>query len=327
MNAYNSPILYTVVVPEDKAGARLDKVLADALPDLSRTRIKALIETGHVKLSASNETLDAANHVKVGEQYELTVPPAVAAVPEPQAIPLDVIFEDDDLLVVNKSAGLVVHPAAGHADGTLVNALLAHCGDSLSGIGGVTRPGIVHRLDKDTSGLLLVAKNDLAHRGLSEQLAEHTLERAYKALVWGLPKPQQGEIEGNIGRSTANRKKMAVVPRGGKTALTRYRVSRSIGTKATLVECRLATGRTHQIRVHLAHIGHPVIGDPLYSRGTRRRLPKIDADTRSQISAFKRQALHAFLIGFTHPKSGETLRFEIDVPIDFNELVKSLDEL
>jgi 23S rRNA pseudouridine1911/1915/1917 synthase len=327
MNAKNSSISYTVVVPEDKAGARLDRVLADALPDLSRTRIKALIEAGHVTLSASNETLDASNHVKEGEQYELIVPPAIAALPEPQDIPLDIIFEDDDLLVINKPAGLVVHPAAGHADGTLVNALLAHCGDSLSGIGGVMRPGIVHRLDKDTSGLLMVAKNDQAHRGLSEQLAEHTLERAYKALVWGLPKPQQGDIEGNIGRSSANRKKMAVVPRGGKTALTRYRVSRSIGTKASLVECRLATGRTHQIRVHLAHIGHPVIGDPLYSRGTRRSLPKIDTDIRLKISAFKRQALHAFLIGFTHPKSGEKLSFEIDVSLDFNELISSLDEI
>ena len=327
MNSSFPSIPYTVVVPEDKAGARLDKVLSDALPELSRTRIKALIDAGHVKSRTSSGPLEASKSVKAGETFEITVPPAVPALPVPQNIPLDIVFEDEDLLVVNKPAGLVIHPAAGHADGTLVNALLAHCGDSLSGIGGVTRPGIVHRLDKDTSGLLLVAKNDQAHRSLSAQLAEHTIERAYKALVWGIPKPQQGKIEGNIGRSSANRKKMAVVTHGGKTAQTRYRVSQPVGSVASLVECRLATGRTHQIRVHLADIGYPVIGDPLYSRGTRRRLPKISTESRNRIMAFKRQALHAFLLGFTHPKSGKMHRYEIELSHDFNELISFLDEI
>ncbi len=325
MNSSFAPNTYTVVVSEDKAGARLDKVLADALPELSRTRIKALIEAGHV--TSGSGITDAARHVRAGERFDVVVPEPVPALPEPQVIPLEIVFEDEDLLVVNKPAGLVVHPAAGHADGTLVNALLAHCGDSLSGIGGVTRPGIVHRLDKDTSGLMLVAKNDLAHRGLAEQFAEHNMARAYKALVWGIPKPMQGEIEGNIGRSSANRKKMTVVQSGGKTALTRYQVRQSVGSVASLIECRLATGRTHQIRVHLSHLGHPVVGDPLYSRGLRRRLPKIDPAARQKIATFDRQALHAFLIGFSHPRSGENHQYEIDLPNDFKELICFLDEI
>ncbi len=325
MNTSNLPTPYTVVVPEDKTGARLDRVLADALADLSRTRIKTLIEAGHVVLRASAQNLSADHRVQAGEEYAVTVPPAEPARPQAQDIPLDILFEDDDLLVVNKPAGLVVHPAAGHADGTLVNALLAHCGDSLSGIGGVTRPGIVHRLDKDTSGLMLVAKNDQAHQHLSAQLAEHRIERVYQALVWGTPKPMRGSIEGNIGRSPTNRKKMAVVTRGGKSALTHYRVVQRVGSVASLIECRLETGRTHQIRVHLSHIGHPVIGDPFYSRGLRRALPKIDPQARLRIAAFKRQALHAYLIGFTHPKSGEILRFEAKIPLEYSELMNFLD--
>ncbi|MEQ8195867.1 MAG: RluA family pseudouridine synthase [Rhodospirillales bacterium] len=309
---------------EDKAGARLDRVLAAALPDISRTRLKALIAAERVVLSGGGTVCDPAAKVKAGERYTVSVPAAVPAAPEAQTIPLDIVYEDQDLVVIDKPAGLVVHPAAGHADGTLVNALLAHCGESLSGIGGVSRPGILHRLDKDTSGLLLVAKNDFAHHDLAKQLADHHIERAYTALVWGAPKPAKGEIDGNIGRSPTNRKKMAVVARGGKTALTRYRVVRRVGAAASLIECRLATGRTHQIRVHLTHIGHPIVGDPVYGRGPRRR-PAIGEEARAYLAGFARQALHAHLIGFRHPRSGEMHRYYSELPKEFIELIDFLD--
>lgn len=327
MDTQTTPTTYTVEVPEDKAGARLDKVLAEALPVFSRTRLKALIETDRVMIADSNAVRDPATRVKAGERYIVSVPAAKPAHPKPQPIPLDIVFEDDDLIVVDKPAGLVVHPAPGHADGTLVNALLAHCGDTLSGIGGVTRPGIVHRLDKDTSGLLVVAKNDLAHRALASQLAEHHIERTYIALVWGRPNPGQGEIKGNIGRSPSNRKKMAVVTRGGKTALTRYRTQRAVGAVASLLECRLATGRTHQIRVHLAALGHPVVGDPLYGRGVRRWLSGVDQGARDRVQQFSRQALHAHLIGFSHPRTGKTMRFVSEISIDIKELIDFLDQM
>ena len=240
---------YTVEVPKNKAGVRLDKFLADAIESLSRARLQALMAEGCVFL-AEQQVQNPSGKVKAGETYTVRMPAVVAAEPEAQDIPLDVVYEDEDVIVVDKPPGLVVHPAAGNADGTLVNALLAHCGTSLSGIGGVARPGIVHRLDKGTGGLLIAAKNDAAHAALSSQFADHSMDRAYYALVWGVPMPPKGEIEGNIGRNPQNRKKMAVVERGGKYALTRFKVLKAFGDVAALIECRLATGRTHQIRVH-----------------------------------------------------------------------------
>lgn len=327
MNKKFNPTTYTVMVPEDKAGARLDRVLANAVPALSRTRLKALMEAGYVERADLTVMRDPAAKVKAGEGFTVTVPVAAPATPKAQAIPLNIAFEDDDLIVIDKPAGLVVHPAPGHADGTLVNALLAHCGDSLSGIGGVTRPGILHRLDKDTSGLLVVAKHDQAHQDLASQLADHHIKRTYTAVVWGRPQPMQGDIEGNIGRSSSNRKKMAVVSRGGKTALTHYQVKRAVGPAASLVECRLATGRTHQIRVQLTHLGHPIVGDPLYGRGFRRWLAGTDDAVRDRVKRFQRQALHAHLIEFRHPKTGEMMRFRSNLPSEINELISCLDEI
>ncbi|MCG8510059.1 MAG: RluA family pseudouridine synthase [Rhodospirillales bacterium] len=317
---------YTLRVPQDKAGARLDRFLAEAIDGISRSRLKQLIVDGHVsRRDSAGPVIDPSLRVKGGQEILVFVPAPVAAEPMAQDIPLSVIYEDDHLIVIDKPSGLVVHPAAGHADGTLVNALLAHCGDSLSGIGGVSRPGIVHRLDKDTSGLMVIAKSDASHRGLAEQFHDHDLERAYYALVWGTPAPRSGEIEGNIGRSPANRKKMAVLRRGGKTALTRYRVIRTMGTLASLVRCDLATGRTHQIRVHMAHRGHPVLGDPLYGGGGRSRLRGARPAAVEAVKGLDSQALHAFLIGFRHPISGENMRFETEIPLYFNELGCELD--
>ncbi len=317
---------YTVPVPEDKAGERLDRFLADALASLSRSRLKSLIEDGRV-LRDGGACENPAAKVRPGEEITVTVPPPEPAQPVPQDIPLDVVYEDDDLIVIDKAVGMVVHPAAGHADGTLVNALLHHCGDSLSGIGGVTRPGIVHRLDMGTSGLMVAAKNDEAHRHMSRQLEDRTLTRRYKALVWGVPKPREGDIEGAIGRNPANRKKMAMVKKGGKHALTHYRVVKPVGTRASLVECRLATGRTHQIRVHMAHIGHPVIGDPLYGGGNARRLRGAPEIPSKLLRELNHQALHAFLIGFIHPSSGEKVQFESNKMKYFNSLMSMLSEI
>ena len=321
---------YTVRVPEDKAGGRLDRVLADAVPELSRTRLKGLIEAGRVADGAGQPCTDAARRVRPGEAFTVSVPPTAPAKPQAQAIPLDVVHEDGDLIVIDKSAGLVVHPAPGNPDRTLVNALLAHCGDSLSGVGGEGRPGIVHRLDKGTSGLMVAAKNDAAHQGLSRQFAGRTIERAYQAVVWGLPRPSQGEIVGNIGRNPRNRKKMAVLERGGRPALTGYRVMRAVGGKASLVECRLATGRTHQIRVHMAGRGHPVVGDAQYG-GRAHRLPPGEgaaaADARSALTGFNRLALHAYILGFTHPLTGVSLRFERNLPHDIRMLIESLERV
>ncbi len=318
---------YTVRVGDDKAGGRLDRFLAEVLPQLSRTRLKALIELGLVKRADSGNAaaIDPATKVGVGEAFIVNVPPVVPDHPEAQAIPLTVVYEDNDLIVVDKPAGLVVHPAPGNRDRTLVNALLAHCAGTLSGIGGVGRPGIVHRLDKDTGGVMVAAKNDLAHHGLARQFADHSLDRAYNAVVWGSPAPRQGSIEGNIGRSPRNRKKMAIVTRGGKAALTHYRVLRPVGTYASLIECRLATGRTHQIRVHMASRGHSVIGDPLYGgRGPRKGVP---STLRQEIEGLKYQALHAVLIGFTHPRSGERLQFFSNLSFHINELIDKLDRV
>lgn len=317
---------YNVMVAPGEAGGRLDATLARAIPALSRSRLKRLIEAGQV-LSKGAPATDPSAKVKAGQTFAILLPESAEARPEAQPLPLEVIYEDQHLIVIDKPAGLVVHPAAGNPDKTLVNALLAHCGGSLSGIGGVKRPGIVHRLDKDTSGLMVVAKTDAAHAGLAAQFAAHTVERAYRALVWGTPRPRQGEIVGNIGRSARNRKKMAVVGRGGKPALTHYRVLESYGTTASFIECLLATGRTHQIRVHLAEIGHPVMGDPVYGRLSPARKAALPPKARAALEALGRQALDAYLLGFTHPATGKALRFVKAISIDINVLKDTLEKI
>jgi 23S rRNA pseudouridine1911/1915/1917 synthase len=318
------------IAAEDHAGWRLDRFLAARLPDFSRSRLQQLLETGAVSLGAEGQqkrTIKDANHrVKPGDYFTVTVPPTAPAIPQGQDIPLEVVYEDKDLIVINKPAGLVVHPAAG----TLVNALIAHCGASMLSIGGEARPGIVHRLDKDTSGLLVAAKTERAMASLAKQFANHTIERAYNAVVWGTPRDSTGLIEGQIGRSPFDRKRMSVLRAGGKRAATRYKVLEKFGTPerpaASLIECRLETGRTHQIRVHLTHLGHPLIGDPQYGRARTQPRGKSDAETRAFTVAanFSRQALHAFVLGFQHPSLHKTLRFEAPWPADFAELVEAL---
>jgi 23S rRNA pseudouridine1911/1915/1917 synthase len=321
-------VLHATVAPE-KAGMRLDRFLAGALSDLSRSRLEGLIEAGAV--STGPKSIRDANHrVKPGEIYAVCVPRPTPSRPDAQDIPLSVVHEDKDLIVIDKPAGLVVHPAAGNPDGTLVNALIAHCGPELAGIGGETRPGIVHRLDKDTSGLLVAAKNERAMKSLAKQFANHTIERAYHAIVWGAPRAGEGRIEGDIGRNPFDRKRMAVVRGGGKAARTRYRVVETFGDPArpfaSLIECRLETGRTHQIRVHLTHLGHPLVGDPSYGRARQAPRPRTDAEAIAFTAAgeFPRQALHAFVLGFQHPSTHKTMRFESPWPADFAALVKAL---
>ena len=261
---------------------------------------------------------DASAKVKPGMVLMLVVPPAVAAEPQGEAIPLNIVFEDQHLIVIDKQAGLVVHPAAGNREGTLVNALIAHCGDSLRGIGGELRPGIVHRIDKDTTGLMVAAKTEKAHTSLGKQFAAHAIERVYKALVWGVPKTMSGTIDAPIGRSPLNRQKMAVLRVGGKPARTHYKVIEVFGQTAALVECRLETGRTHQVRVHLAHIGHPLVGDPVYGRP--RSIPGV-------MLKLGRQALHAAVLGFQHPATHKTMRFESAPPTDWAETYSVLKGL
>lgn len=315
-----------MTVQADDDGRRLDQVLSRAFDDFSRTRIKALIEKGHVRLDGRN-VAEASHRVKSGARVTMTVPAAAQALPEPQDIPLDVVYEDDDLIVIDKPAGMVVHPAPGNRDQTLVNALLHHCGESLSGVGGVRRPGIVHRIDKDTSGLLVAAKNDAAHAGLSALFRHHDIDRAYLALVWGVPKPRAGRIEGAIGRNPKNRKKMAVVSRNGKEAATDYQVEKAfLAGAASLVRCTLSTGRTHQIRVHLSHLGHPVMGDPLYGRTGRARRGKLPEPVKAAVAALERQALHAAELGFVHPLTGKHLHFQRKPPNDMQELLTVLLE-
>jgi 23S rRNA pseudouridine1911/1915/1917 synthase len=313
---------------------RLDKVLAAAAPSLSRSRLRALIEGGAVR-SASGDVIDDARRMAApGETFEIAIPEPAPATPAPEAIPLAVVFEDRHLIVVDKPAGMVVHPAPGATHGTLVAALLHHCGDSLSGIGGVARPGIVHRIDKDTSGLLVVAKSDAAHAGLAAQFAAHDLERSYIAVCWGAPDRASARLGGlpsvtfeaggvirvdaPIARHRGDRKRMAVVE-GGRRAVTRFTVEERFGPVArphgALLRCRLETGRTHQIRVHLTHVGHPLMGDPTYGR--RRPEP-------AEAAAFPRQALHAATLGFVHPVTGERLRFESPMPADLVALTLSL---
>ncbi|HTT80025.1 MAG TPA: RluA family pseudouridine synthase [Stellaceae bacterium] len=320
-----------VAIPPEDAGARLDRALQRLLPELSRSRLKQLMLEGRIADAAGRVVRDPARRAVAGARLVVTLPAPVADAPAAEALALDIRFEDASLIVIDKPAGMVVHPAPGNPKGTLVNALLAHCGPSLAGIGGVRRPGIVHRLDKDTSGLLVAAKTEAAHHALSQDFAQRRIERAYLALVWGVPAPPAGEIAGNIGRSPANRKKMAVVAAGhGKPATTRYRVVRRFGRAgaevAALVECRLLTGRTHQVRVHLAHIGHPLIGDPVYRGRARRLLARTDA-VAGAIAAFPRQALHAARLGFTHPITAERLVFDSTPPGDMRALIANLELL
>jgi 23S rRNA pseudouridine1911/1915/1917 synthase len=297
--------------------------LADAIGTLSRSRVKSLIEAGRAWCDGAL-IAQPAEPVRAGAQYELRPPAVVPAVPLPQSIPFAILYEDADLLVLDKPAGLVVHPAPGNEDGTLVNALLAHCGDSLPGIGGERRPGIVHRLDRDTTGVMVVAKTEQALATLGAAFAARDLERAYLALVWGVPSPPAGEIEAAVGRDPRDRKRMAVVTRGGKPALTRYRTLQAFGTAVSLVECRLATGRTHQIRVHMAFTGHPVVGDPVYLRRIPAAAKGLEAPLRQRLLDFPRQALHARTLGFRHPRTGRDLQFESPVPEDFQGLMDSL---
>lgn len=312
--------LVTPKVTEDTPKMRLDKFLAETFPQFSRSQMTRMIEADAVRLQSDmTRVLSPDDKIKPGDVYELTPPDAVSANPEPEDIPLDILYEDDDLLVVNKPAGLVVHPGAGNPRGTLVNALLAHCKESLSGIGGVKRPGIVHRIDKDTSGILVVAKNDFAHRRLSEQFAEHTIERIYQAFVWGYVQKTTGVIIGDIGRSPVNRQKMAIVPHG-KKAVTHYeRITVFGGGVASHIQCILETGRTHQIRVHMASVGHSLIGDPVYGI-----IPRTAPDFAKY---FPRQALHAGFLGFTHPRTDERLAFEAPLPDDMQDLLDNLSVL
>lgn len=319
----------TALAGDDHAGWRLDRFLAAALPDFSRSRLKQLLDESAVSLGA--RTIKDANHrVKPGETYTVVIPPTAPATPQGQDIPLEVVYEDKDLIVINKPPGLVVHPAAGNPDGTLVNALIAHCGPGVLRIGGEERPGIVHRLDKDTSGLLVAAKTERAMASLAKQFANHTIERAYNAVVWGAPRDTAGLIESQIGRSPFDRKRMTVLRAGGKRAATRYKVIEKFGPAerpfASLIECRLETGRTHQIRVHLTHLGHPLIGDPQYGRNRTAPRAKSPAEDRAFTVAadFPRQALHAFVLGFQHPSLHKTLRFEAPWPANFAELVEAL---
>ena len=301
----------------EQAGWRLDRALAAAVPTMSRERLKALIRSGALE-SGERAVRDPSAKVHGVETFRLSVPEPTPAHNEPQDIPLDVVFEDEHLLVVDKPAGLVVHPAAGNRDGTLVNALLHHCGGSLSGIGGVARPGIVHRIDKDTSGLLVVAKTDVAHEGLAKQFAAHSIERRYLAIVSGVLKASHGIVDAPLARSSANRKKIAIVKEGrGKRAVTHWK-RLEVLEDAALVEARLETGRTHQVRVHLASIGHSLIGDPVYGRSGK---------THSKLLkelGFRRQALHAAELGFIHPVTKRRLSFSSPMPADMQELMRGL---
>ena len=320
------------LAPEDR-GERLDRVLARHLPDLSRSRLKALILEGQVELDGTPVD-DPGLKLKNTSSVTIIVPDAVDPEPKAENIPLTIVFEDDDLIVIDKPAGLVVHPGAGNETGTLVNALIAHCGDSLSGIGGVKRPGIVHRLDKDTSGLLVVAKTDAAHKALSAQFADHgrtgPLERAYRAIVWGRPDRSSGTIEANLDRSNFARDKMAVVRAGkGREAITHWQLEESFGDPkmpiASLLTCRLETGRTHQIRVHMAHSGHPLLGDATYGSGFKTKEKHLPETAQEALKRLNRQALHAAELGFAHPRSGEFMHFVSPLPQDFEDLLTALE--
>jgi 23S rRNA pseudouridine1911/1915/1917 synthase len=319
-----SPLLIDLTAGPEDGGARLDKFLAERIGTISRSRVKCLILEGRLSRDGAVAT-DVSATVQPGASYRLLLPAPEPATPQGEEIPLAILYEDDALLVLDKPAGLVVHPAPGNPDGTLVNALIAHCGASLTGIGGERRPGIVHRLDKDTSGVMVVAKTELAHTRLSAAFASRNLDREYKAICWGLPNPAKGTIEGDIGRDPRDRKRMAVVTRNGKAALTNYRIIRNFGTAAALIALRLGTGRTHQIRVHMAHIGHPLMGDAVYLRrrpAVAKTLPPLALGLALD---FPRQALHAEMLGFSHPITGAKLSFTAPPPADFLALEAALD--
>jgi 23S rRNA pseudouridine1911/1915/1917 synthase len=329
-----------LVVEATDGGVRLDRFLTSRLagcpevPDgLSRSRVQALIQAGSVS-GARGKLFEPGAKVKPGEPITVELPPPEAAEPKPESIPLEVVFEDRHLIVIDKPAGLVVHPGAGHGTGTVVNALLSHCGDTLSGIGGVKRPGIVHRLDKDTSGLLIAAKTDAAHRGLAAQFASHgadgRLSRRYLALVWGVPKQQRGRIAATLARSRTNRTRIGVVPdEAGRHAVTHFKVLETYDDPkgkpvASLLECELETGRTHQIRVHVAHIGHPIIGDATYGAHFAASARRLSPASQAALAALGRQALHATHLGFEHPVTREKLRFDRPLPADMADLVAAL---
>lgn len=314
--------ILTVTLADSAAGLRLDRALAEALPDLSRERVKTLIKGGRVADTRGTVLWDPAAKAAAPATLEVRVPTPAPAHNVAQDLDLVIAYEDEHLIVVDKPAGMVVHPAAGNLDGTMVNALLHHCAGQLSGIGGVARPGIVHRIDKDTSGLLVVAKTDAAHEGLAKQFADHSISRAYNAAVAGHPVPAAGTIRGIIARSSANRKKMALLDDGqnharGKRSVTHYRTVEPLDG-AALIECRLETGRTHQVRVHMASIGHPLLGDPVYGRTPPRLRPILSR------LGFHRQALHARELGFVHPVSGETMQFTSALPADLEALIEEL---
>ena len=322
----------SVRVAADEAGDRLDRVLARHVAELSRSRLKLLIEAGAVAVDGQT-ICDPSHKVNSGSAILVDVPPPIPAKPEPEPIPLRIIYEDDDIIVIDKPRNLVVHPAAGHWTGTLVNALIAHCGDSLSGIGGVRRPGIVHRLDKDTSGLMVVAKNDLAHRSLTAQFADHgrtgAMERGYLAFAWGVPNRPHGTIVAPIDRHPHAREKMAV-REGGREAVTHWEISATFGGRdgkpvASLLALRLETGRTHQIRVHLAHTGHPLLGDSVYGPHFKTKAVHLGPEAQAALGALGRQALHAYLLVVEHPRTGEILRWESILPQDLLTLQRALE--
>jgi 23S rRNA pseudouridine1911/1915/1917 synthase len=330
-NAANSGRRLEVTVTGQEDSTRLDRVLAGNLRELSRSRLKVLILAGRVTVG-STPIRDPAYHVAAGDTITIEVPPAVAAEPAGEEIALDIVYEDDDIIVIDKPSGLVVHPAAGHETGTLVNALIAHCGASLSGIGGVRRPGIVHRLDKDTTGLMVAAKNDLAHQSLTSQFADHgrtgAMRRGYMAFVWGVPSRQRGTVDAPIDRHPHAREKMAV-RQSGREAVTHWEVQESFNGRdgkpvATLLACQLETGRTHQIRVHLAHIGHPLMGDSVYGPHFKTKASHLGPRSQTALAALGRQALHAYLLVLQHPKTGEILHWESPLPKDLLLLLNAL---
>ena len=310
--------ILTVALDNSAAGLRLDRALAEALPSLSRERLKTLIKGGRVVDASGNILWDPSAKATAPATIEVRLPVAAPAHNVAQDMDLVIAYEDEHLIVVDKPAGMVVHPAAGNLDGTMVNALLHHCAGQLSGIGGVARPGIVHRIDKDTSGLIVAAKHDKAHEGLAKQFAAHSIDRRYLALATGRPMPANGTVNAALGRSSTNRKKMAVVAEGrGKHAITRYRTIEPL-KGATLIECRLETGRTHQVRVHMAHIGHPLVGDPVYGRVKKPLSDLLKARN------FARQALHAAHLGFIHPVTGNPIALDSELPQDMRELIDEL---